>query len=110
MEHLTPAGNAQGLICCFTLGGRADPSRLPLHGPVFGRLLLRARDDAAMDAEILVLRHEIAALWRLVARPEAGLGRPCDARGPGAAAARSHATAPARDAGIGPISEYHRAA
>jgi putative transposase len=36
---------------------------------VFGWLVLMARDDAAMDAKILVLRHEIAVLWRLGARP-----------------------------------------
>ena len=41
---------------------------------VFGWLVLLARSDAAKDAEILVLRHEVAVLAAAGRPPEAGLG------------------------------------
>ena len=39
---------------------------------VFGWLVLLARNDAAKDAEILALRHEIAVFRRKVSRPKPG--------------------------------------
>ena len=37
---------------------------------LFGWLVILARNDAAKDVEILVLRHEIAVLRRQVSRPK----------------------------------------
>ena len=37
---------------------------------VFGWLLLLGRSQASKDAEIMVLRHEVAVLRRQVARPK----------------------------------------
>ena len=37
---------------------------------VFGWLVLLGRSEASKDAEIMILRHEVALLRRQVARPE----------------------------------------
>ena len=46
----------------------------PFAARVFGWLVLMARSDAVKDAQILVLRYEIAVLRWHAARPETTLG------------------------------------
>ena len=53
---------------------------------VFGWLALLARSDRAKDAEILILRHQVAVLQRQVKTPAAVVGRPGGAGRAGPAA------------------------
>src|SRR5271156_6692260 len=63
---------------------------------IFGWLALLARSDRAKDAEILILRHQVAVLQRQVKTPEAVLGRPDNPvlAGPAAAPQPSPPAAP----------------
>jgi hypothetical protein len=56
----------------FTLRFRGDPDARPSVRPS-GWMALLARSDAAKDAEVLILRHEVAVLCRQVVRPRPGL-------------------------------------
>jgi hypothetical protein len=66
------------LNCCSKRGAHADPPYQSLHGGLFGWLVLLARYDAAKDAKILVLRHEVTVLYQQVAgRSRTMLTVPC---------------------------------
>jgi hypothetical protein len=64
-----------------------------------GWMALLARSAASKDAELLVLRHEVAVLRRQNPQAKAGLGRPRGTRRPGPAARQAAAEEPAGDAG-----------
>jgi hypothetical protein len=64
-----------------------------------GWMALLARSAASKDAELLVVRHEVAALRGQNPRAQAGLGRPDGARRPGPAPAQAAEDESAGDAG-----------
>jgi hypothetical protein len=66
---------------------------------VLGWLVLLARSDAVKDAEILVLRHEIAVLRRHAARSKPDWADRAVIAAPGKAAAQTSPAAPDRGPG-----------
>ena len=64
-------------------------------GRVLSWLALLARSDTAKDAEILVLRHEVAVLRRTKSAPDPDVDRPGVPQRPGQAAAHPAPTSPA---------------
>ena len=63
------ASGCAGATCSGTLTARVTATCLLTALQVFGWLALLARSDRAKDAEILILRHQVAVLQRQVKAP-----------------------------------------